>query len=210
MPLDLTFVKTWCRIDASNQEPSPTAITVAMATPEAAGNVNAGAHRYLATFVTADGETQAGEVSAAVTVDDAAVNGQVSLSNIPIGGALVTARNLYRTEAGGSVFLLLGTIANNTATTYTDNVADADLGAQAPTTNTTSDPLLNVMIASAIALASHETGVDYNTEAMPAPVAQWCAAQVAHWYNEPSAAPDKSVSPSPFLAGLLDPYRTYA
>jgi len=64
----------------------------------------------------------------------------------PIGGSLVTARKLYRTQANGSIFYLAATLANNTATTYTDNIADASLGAQAPTTNTTSDPEINAII----------------------------------------------------------------
>jgi uncharacterized phiE125 gp8 family phage protein len=144
-PLTVAQVQAHCRIDASNQEPAPGVIAVALAT--AAGNVNAGAHRYLATFVTAAGETQAGTISAAVTTDGA--HGQVALSAIPIGGAMVTARKLYRTAAGGAVYLLLATIANNTATTYTDNIADASLGAQAPSVNTTEDWFLNLLIRSA-------------------------------------------------------------
>lgn len=151
-PLTVAEVMAHCQIDVSNQEPAPGAITVALLT--AAGNVNAGVHRYLVTFVTADGETQAGTVSASVTAD--APHGQVALSAIPLGGSLVTARKLYRTAAGGSTYLLLATLANNTATTYTDNIADASLGAQAPTTNTTSDPLLNLLIASARAAAETE------------------------------------------------------
>ncbi len=148
-PVSVAEVMAHLRLDAGNTEPPPGAITVALASPAIAGNVTAGAHRYAITFVTADGETQAGTVSAAVTVADAAVNGKVSLTAIPIGGALVTSRKLYRTAANGTVYLLLATLADNTTTSYTDNTADASLGAGAPTTNTTSDPLLNMLIASA-------------------------------------------------------------
>jgi uncharacterized phiE125 gp8 family phage protein len=148
-PLSIAEVQTHLRLDASNQEPAPGVITAALAGTPTTGNVTAGAHRYLATFVTADGETQAGEVSSAVTVADAGVNGQVSLTAIPVGGALVTSRKIYRTAAGGSVYLLLATIANNTATTYTDNIADALRGAQAPTSNTTGDPQLSMLITMA-------------------------------------------------------------
>lgn len=45
-------------------------------------------------------------------------------------------RKLYRTTAGGSTFSLVATIANNTATSYDDNVADGSLGAAAPSANT--------------------------------------------------------------------------
>lgn len=155
-PITVAEAQAYCRIDASNQEPAPVAITVALST--GAGNVNAGAHRYLATFVTADGETQGGDVSAAVTVIDAAVNGKVSLSGIPLGGSFVTARKIYRTAAGGSNYMLLATISDNTTTTYTDNIADASLGAGAPTSNTTSDPLMGSFIAAARAHAEQELG----------------------------------------------------
>lgn len=146
-PVSVAEVLQHCRIDASNQEPAPGVITVALGA--GAGNVDNGAHRYLCTFVTADGETQAGDISAAVTVADKTVNGRVSLTAIPIGGSAVTARKIYRTAAAGSTYLLLATIADNTTTTYTDDIADASLGAEAPSTNTTADPLLNILIASA-------------------------------------------------------------
>lgn len=146
-PVTVAEVMTHARIDADNQEPAPGVITVALGS--GVGNVDNGAHRYLCTFVTANGETQAGDISAAVTVVDKSVNGKVSLSSIPIGGSLVTSRKIYRTAAAGTAYLLLATIADNTTTTYTDNIADASLGAEAPSTNTTGDPLLNMLIASA-------------------------------------------------------------
>lgn len=148
-PLSIAEVMVHLRMDAGSQELAPGVVTVALATPAAPGNCTAGAHRVLATFCASAGETQAGEVSAAVTVADAAVNGQIAVSEIPIGGALVTSRKLYMTAAGGATYLLAATIANNTATTATLNVADASLGAQAPTTNTTSDPELSALITAA-------------------------------------------------------------
>lgn len=72
------------------------------------------------------------------------------------------------------------------------------------------DDILPMMIASATALASHETGVDYTIEPMPESVQQWVAANVAYWTENPNAANDKTSDPSPFLACLLDPYRTFA
>jgi hypothetical protein len=60
----------------------------------------------------------------------------VSLSAIPVGPAATTSRRLYRTAAGGSQLQLLTTLANNTATTYTDTTTDAGLGGNVPTTNT--------------------------------------------------------------------------
>jgi hypothetical protein len=148
-PLTIAEVSAQLRLDATNQEPAPGALACALASPAAPGSVTNGAHRYLVTFVTADGETQAGTESAVVTVVDAATNGQVKLTGIPVGSSLVTARKLYRTQAAGTVFLLLATIANNTATTYTDNLADGSLGAGAPSANTTGDPFLLSLIQTA-------------------------------------------------------------
>lgn len=48
----------------------------------------------------------------------------------------VTQRKLYRTAAAGAQLKLLTTIANNTATSYTDSTADGSLGANAPTSST--------------------------------------------------------------------------
>lgn len=148
-PLTVAEVLQHCRIDASNQELAPSAPAVALASPAAAGNLSAGAYRWRVTFVTADGETEGGTVSAAVTVANPAVNGQAALTGIPLGGSLVTARKLYRTTAGGSSYLLLATISDNTTTTYADNIADSSLGAGAPSINTTSDPQITRLIKSA-------------------------------------------------------------
>jgi len=71
------------------------------------------------------------------------------------------------------------------------------------------DGLLPMMIETATALAGHETGVDYAAQEMPKPVQQWCAAQVSYWVNNPDAGAEKKVEVSPFLSGLLDPFRTY-
>ena len=154
-PVSIAEAMTWSRIDASGQEPAPGAITVALA-GLGAGNVDIGVHRYLASFVTADGETQAGTISTAVTT--AGGNGQVALSAIPLGGAAVTSRKLYRTAANGSTYLLLATLSDNTTTVYADNVADSSLGAGAPGTNTTTDPMLGMLITAARAVAENITG----------------------------------------------------
>lgn len=145
-PVSLAELRTHLYIDTSNAEPAPGVPTVALA-GAGAGNVNSGAHRYRVTFVTADGETEGGTISAAVTTT--AGDGRVSVSAIPLGGSAVTSRKLYRTAAGGSTYLLLATISNNTATTYADNIADASLGAEAPSTNTTTDPFLTSILKSA-------------------------------------------------------------
>ena len=69
-PLSVSEVMQHCRIDQSNYEPAPGVVTAALPGTPVAGNVDNGQHRYAVTFTTADGETQAGTVSAAVTVAD--------------------------------------------------------------------------------------------------------------------------------------------
>ena len=60
----------------------------------------------------------------------------VPLTALPLGPATVTARRLYRRFNASGTFKLVTTIANNTATTYTDTTANAGLGVAAPATNT--------------------------------------------------------------------------
>ena len=95
------------------------------------GNVDAGTHSYVVTFVTPLGETLASAASNTVT----AVPSTVSLTAIPTSGGSVSARNVYRSKAGNDVtgpWLLLTTISDNTTTTYSDNTADSGLGTTAP------------------------------------------------------------------------------
>ncbi len=147
-PLTLADVKRHLHVDSTAGEPAPTPITLALA-GLGAGSLSNGAYRYLATFVTADGETDAGQVSAPVTIADHTVNGQIALTALPIGGGAVTSRNLYRTVAGGALSLFLATIADNTTTVFADNIPDASLGAQAPVINTTADPQFSQWITAA-------------------------------------------------------------
>lgn len=156
-PLTAYEAKRHLRLDTTTAEPVPPAPTVALA-GAGAGNVNNGVHRYRVTFVTADGETDGGDISAAVTVADSSTNGRVSITGIPIGGGRVTQRKIYRTVAGGSTYLLLTTIADNTTTTYQDNTADASLGAQVPTSNATEDPEVLSFVAAARLVVEEETG----------------------------------------------------
>jgi hypothetical protein len=79
--------------------------------------------------------TDAGLGAAALTVGTAHAE-QVQLSAIPVGAAAVTARKLYRTQAGVTPLQLLTTLADNTTTAYLDAIADASLGAAAPASDT--------------------------------------------------------------------------
>ena len=95
-----------------------------------AGNVNAGTHSWVVTFVTAGGEIGTSGQTASIT---ALTNSQFSLTNIPRGDFTTTQRKIYRNSiANPNNFQLLTTITDNTTTTYTDNTADGSLGTAIP------------------------------------------------------------------------------
>lgn len=116
----------------------------------AAGNPPAGTYEYVVTFVTVEGETLPGTESAPLTTGSAL---QISLTNIPLGGPGTTARKIYRSR-GGAAYQLVTTLANNSATTYTDNTLDAGLGAAPPTVSTAERV--------SVTAQAEETGADYN------------------------------------------------
>jgi len=116
--------------------PTPNiAPTAALISPAAAGNIENGTHIYAVAFYNGAGITPPGPVTAAVTVVDKTANGKVTLSGLPIGPVGTTGRKLYRSAAGATALKLLATVANNTDTTYTDNIADGSLGAAKETVN---------------------------------------------------------------------------
>lgn len=109
------------------------------ATPGAAGNVDAGVHYYTMTLITAQGEAafNAGTTGANCTPAGPSV---VAMTSLPTSSdARVTGRRIYRTKAGvtsvtSTTVFLVATI-DNVVTTWTDNVADANLGTTPPTVN---------------------------------------------------------------------------
>lgn len=121
------------------QHDAPLAATVALA-GLGSGNIDNGTHSYKITVTTATGETSGGTVSSTITITDNSTNGQISITNIPKGNGNVTSRKIYRTIAGNSgTYKLVGTLADNSTTIFTDNISDAALGVDIPTTNTTLD-----------------------------------------------------------------------
>lgn len=156
-PIRVSDARRHLRLFDSDGEPAPLAPSVALA-GSGSGNLSNGVYRYKVTFVTSDGETEGGAASGAVTVSDNATDGRVALSDIPVGGDAVTARKIYRTEVGGADYLLLATIADNVTTAYADNIADASLGASVPVVNTTEDPYVSALIATARQLAERMLG----------------------------------------------------
>jgi uncharacterized phage protein gp47/JayE len=107
----------------------PTVITASVAA--LAGNLS-GTYEYQMSFLTVMGETLVGDISAPVQP----TNQQVDLSAISIGGPGTTGRKIYRRRNGIDPFKLVTTIAENTSTTYTDNVAEGLLTTPPPTIDT--------------------------------------------------------------------------
>lgn len=112
--------------------------------------------RYQYSIVAAVGDVGAiGPTVASPPGANTATLKTVPLSNLPLGDANVTSRQLYR-RSGGVGLRLLTTIPNNTATTYTDTTANASLGAASPTTNTAylqRIPLTNLATGSSLVTA---------------------------------------------------------
>jgi hypothetical protein len=61
----------------------------------------------------------------------------VPLSGIPLGGASVTKRKIYRRFNGAGTYKLVTTLNDNTTTTFGDGVTNASLGTAAPVADTT-------------------------------------------------------------------------
>jgi hypothetical protein len=70
----------------------------------------------------------------------------VPLTGILTGPANVTGRKIYRWKDAATSWRLVDTIANNTATTYTDTKANSALGAAPPATNTATGNRVSVTI----------------------------------------------------------------
>jgi len=96
-----------------------------------------GLYQYAVAFATANGETTPGTPAEITTT---AGNQRVQLSSIPVGPSGTTARRIYRSAVGGGQKKLVTTINDNVTTSYLDLIADASLGANAPTLNTSGSP----------------------------------------------------------------------
>ena len=91
-----------------------------------------GAYLYKVTYVI-DGYQEGSASPSSAVINTAAHT--VTLTIPTSTNTRVTARKIYRTAASGAVYYYVATVPNNTATTYADSTADADLDTtvQAPT-----------------------------------------------------------------------------
>lgn len=92
-----------------------------------AGNPN-GVYYYQLTYETTEGdESDASLISSSVTV----VNNQINLTNLPLSGSSrIVRRTLYRIGGSSSLWRFVTHFEDNVQTTFTDNVADDDLGSE--------------------------------------------------------------------------------
>jgi hypothetical protein len=112
--------------------PPPTTATAGSAATGAA-LASGASYTYKVTYV--NSQSVEGDVGPATTfVVTANSMGNIALTSIPVAPQSfgVDARRIYRTENGGSTFKRLTTLANNTTTTFEDNILDAALGTAAP------------------------------------------------------------------------------
>lgn len=130
----VTYSFTTAKTKAMGAQAPGSAPTATRNTDSTVGQIGAGSHTYKVTFVYYSGvEESNGSTASAVCVNDASHTSN-ALTSIPVGGYGVTARNIYRDNNDG-VYVLLATISNNTATTYTDILPIGSTPTPIPTTN---------------------------------------------------------------------------
>jgi hypothetical protein len=108
-------------------------VTAPTAAVAAGGAVPVGGHTYKVTYVYYGGEeSNPGPASTLATTTGG--NQTINLTAIPVGGYGVTQRNIYRDNNDGN-YLLLASIANNTATTYSDILTIGPIPTPIPSNN---------------------------------------------------------------------------
>jgi len=125
-----------------------------------AGNVDDGIHYYFMVYVYPTEETDVTVLnSATVTITAKGTNGKVAISSIPVRPTGCTAIKIYRTKAAEAWYLgrLLTTLSSD-ETTYTDNTADASLGAIYYNTHDTELPNLLLSTYDIIAFNNNPYG----------------------------------------------------
>lgn len=89
----------------------------------AGGNIPDGTYNYKVTYIYYTLEESNGSASSSPAITVTAPNSTVRL-NIPVGGYGVTARKIYREDtAAPGLFLLVGTVLDNTSTTFDDTAS---------------------------------------------------------------------------------------
>lgn len=124
----------WNGTDFTRHGVYPPTTTMSIAS-NGTGNL-AGSYSWKVTYV--NSQVAESDVGPAVTFTVSATGGRVDLTSIPVAPQSfgVASRRIYRTDAGPTLpYKRVTEIADNTATTYTDNIASSAVGAIAPTDN---------------------------------------------------------------------------
>jgi uncharacterized phage protein gp47/JayE len=133
--------------DATIPSPgTPDAPTVADAATS--GNLT-GTIEWAVTFTTSGGETEIGDASNVLTLTAS----RATITVIPVGGAGTLTRKIYRRLNGGD-WKFVHELADNSTTTYTDNITDGSLGGAPPDASTAERVTVTAQAISA--------GGDYN------------------------------------------------
>lgn len=108
------------------------------------GSIDTGTHSWAYTYtVPGGGETNLSPTTTLTIGSPAAA--LVTFAQPPYG---VTGVNLYRTKVGGSTFYLVESLVTPTSYSTTDTLADASLGAAAPSSNTTANiPQIEIQLS---------------------------------------------------------------
>ena len=129
----------------------------------ASGNLT-GNYNYTVTFYNNTGETAAGGISTTIST-----SGQQADLIFPIStDTSVIGRKIYRNPASANdvvLMQLVTTIADNTTTTYTDNIADGALGVTVPRISTTGG---NIYIDTNRVFVAEASATAFGFQAMPA------------------------------------------
>jgi hypothetical protein len=139
-------------------------------TPFGSGVLN-GTYYWSVSYVTEDGETDVSNATVGTPAN------QQSTITIPVSAdPRVTARKIYRTTVGAvepQNAFLVGTVSDNTTTTFVDNVADGSLGARAPHIDTSAGKILN---GTQVIGAVSELSTTFGINAMPSGQGYACTA----------------------------------
>lgn len=130
------YIGSYSGWDVTNVVPPATGPAGAAA---AGAGLEIGTYRYRVSFVLDGKETLLGKASTS-TITTTAGNQKINVTSIPTysGPRVCTARKLYRSKVGGSLYLpyyYVATIGDNVTTTYADTTPDASLTAVGDTTS---------------------------------------------------------------------------
>lgn len=93
-----------------------------------AGALEVGAYIYRITFRNTTTGSESNDNGADIEITTTSTNERVQITGVPTSpDSQVNQRRIYRTVVGGSAFFLAGTLDDNTATTFDDNLEDTIL-----------------------------------------------------------------------------------